>query len=136
MSGKGSELQKGVVPPINTNVKGALILPLPTSARKHNSRSPERQEVVDAPQQTSETYTPRSTFDIRNTTAARSIMKGAPRRDDQMLGVDLYEMSKRPGPGHYIASGFTGRDRSCRLKHPFELVNCRAPLAQLSPRKK
>lgn len=75
----------------------------------------------------------------------RYAIHGAPRAPRTMLGVDLYAVSQRPGPGQYFPSlgslprSMGGRDRSLRPKLPLERFNAgawsvRLPDAALTPR--
>lgn len=65
---------------------------------------------------------------------------GTPRSERVLFNVDLFETSKRPGPGQYSsglqANGVGGRDRLYRKRLALESVNYMAPqLPPISPRR-
>jgi hypothetical protein len=85
-------------------------------------------------------YTPRSTFqcDLSPRSRAPDRLFGTPRNERTVFNVDLYDVSKRPGPGQYNIShkSVAGRDRLYRKKLPIESINYMAPhLPPISPRR-
>ncbi|CUG88133.1 Hypothetical protein, putative [Bodo saltans] len=85
-------------------------------------------------------YSPRGTFggDTSPRSRAPDKLFGTPRNERTVFNVDLYDVSKRPGPGQYNLTykGVGGRDRLYRKKLPIETINYMAPtLPPISPRR-
>lgn len=60
----------------------------------------------------------------------RCPIHGSPRKAAIVSGVDIFHISKLPGPGQYFVRtdprSFTGRDRSLRPRLPMERLNAGA----------
>lgn len=140
-------------PPLPHSGRGMTIRPLPPPPEQPDAQDKEAliayekkkkfmEELAESKRRHPEpgAYSPRSSFagDTSPRSRAPDRLFGTPRNERTVFNVDLYDVSKRPGPGHYNIShkSVGGRDRLYRKKLPIESINYMAPqLPPISPRR-